>query len=53
MGQQRHDELPYVSNYHCAAPDLPTPIMDCAYAIGDLPVQIDIPELNIVQVATK
>ena len=47
-GHTRHSDLPYLEAYPCAAVDLPKAIASRAYPSGELHVQVDIPELNII-----
>ena len=47
-GQPRHADLPYIVHYPCEAQELPKSVKDRAYPSGDLPVTVDIPELNMV-----
>lgn len=47
-GLSRVAEIPYIEHYPCSAQELPNSIKDRAYAPGELPVEVDISELNIV-----
>ena len=46
--QPRVVEFPYLEHYPCGAKDLPRSIKDRAYDPANLPVEVNIPELNMV-----
>ena len=47
-GQPRTADVPYIDHYPCAAKELPSILVKRAYGSGDLPVEVDIPELGII-----
>ena len=46
--QSRGGEFQYIEHYPCSAQALPKAIQDRAYGSGDLPVEVDIPELGMI-----
>ena len=47
-GHVRAPEYPYLEHHPCNAQGLPKVIQDKAYGSSDLPVEVEIPELNMV-----